>query len=168
MTRTRTAIGLRAFCIFIAAFIAGCAAPKSAKEGFGDSKYWQGRIAIQVLSSPRQTFTSDFELQGQSEVGNLTLLSPLGTTVAHMHWAPGAAQLRQGGEVRNFESLSALALQAIGTDLPLSALFDWLNGVLTPAPGWDVDLSRLPEGRLQARRAADSSPAVELKIILVP
>lgn len=98
----------------------------------------------------------------------MTLLSPLGTTVAHLHWTPGEAQLRQGGEVRNFESLLALALQAIGTDLPLSALFDWLNGVATPAPGWDVDLSRLPEGRLQARRAADSSPAVELKIILVP
>ncbi len=169
MIKTWTAFGGRAFCIFAAIFfIAGCAATKSSKEGFVDSKYWQGRIAIQVLGNPHQAFTSDFELQGTSEAGSLALLSPLGTTVAHMRWTASEAQLRRGAEVRNFESLSAMALQATGADLPLSALFDWLIGVATPAPGWDVDVSRLFDGRLQARRGADSAPAVELKIILAP
>ena len=169
MIRTWTALGARAFCIFIAIFlITGCAATKSSKEGFVDSKYWQGRIAIQVLGTPPQAFTSDFELQGTSEAGSLALLSPLGTTVAHMRWTAGEAQLRHGAEVRIFESLSAMTLQATGADLPLSALFDWLIGVATPAPGWDVDVSRLSDGRLQARRVADRAPAVELKIILAP
>ena len=123
-------------------------------------------MAIKVLSSPPQAFSADFELDGQGEAGTLALLSPLGTTVAQMQWAPGMAQLRHAGEVRKFESLSALAQQATGTELPIAALFDWLRGTATPAPGWDADLSQLPEGRLQAHRSADSAPAVELKILL--
>lgn len=123
-------------------------------------------MAIKVLSIPPQAFSADFELDGQGEAGTLTLLSPLGTTVAQMQWAPGMAQLRHGTEVRQFGSLSALALQATGTELPVAALFDWLRGTATPAPGWETDLSQLPEGRLQAHRNADDAPAVELKIRL--
>lgn len=123
-------------------------------------------MAIKVLSIPPQAFSADFELDGQGEAGTLTLLSPLGTTVAQMQWAPGMAQLRHGTEVRQFDSLSALALQATGTELPVAALFDWLRGTATPAPGWETDLSQLPEGRLQAHRNADDAPAVELKIRL--
>jgi outer membrane lipoprotein LolB len=128
--------------------------------------HWQGRMAIKVLSSPPQAFSADFELDGQGDAGTLALLSPLGITVAQMQWAPGMAQLRHGGELRQFDSLAALALQATGTELPVAALFDWLRGTATPAPGWDADLSQLPEGRLQAYRSADSAPAVELKIRL--
>ncbi|WP_294767556.1 outer membrane lipoprotein LolB [uncultured Rhodoferax sp.] len=128
--------------------------------------HWQGRIAIKVLSNPPQSFSSNFELDGQGDTGRLTLLSPLGTTVAQMHWAPGLAQLRQGGEVRDFASLDDLAQQATGTALPVAALFDWLHGTPTPAPGWEVALDQLPEGRLQAHRQADASAAVELRILL--
>lgn len=128
--------------------------------------HWQGRIAIKVLSTPPQAFSSDFELDGQGEAGTLALLSPLGTTVAQMAWAPGMAELRHAGEVRHFDSLATLAQQATGTELPVAALFDWLRGTATPAPGWDADLSQLPQGRLQARRGADHAPAVELRILL--
>lgn len=136
-------------------------------RGINDAEnHWQGRMAIKVLGTPPQSFASSFELDGQGDAGRLTLLSPLGTTVAQMHWAPGLAQLRQGSEVRDFASLDDLALQATGTALPVAALFDWLHGTPTPAPGWEVELEQLPEGRLQARRQADTAPAVELRILL--
>ena len=158
--------GLRLWFLFAIFLIAGCATATRPSGAFDANNHWQGRIAIKVLSSPPQAFSSDFELDGQGDAGTLALLSPLGNTVAQMQWAPGLAQLRHAGEVRNFESLSALAQQATGTELPVAALFDWLRGTATPAPGWDADLSQLPEGRLQARRSADSAPAVELKILL--
>lgn len=158
--------GIRLCFLFAIFLIAGCASTTRDKGNFYPENHWQGRIAIKVLSAPPQAFSADFELDGQGEAGTLALFSPLGTTVAHMQWAPGLAQLRNGGELRNFDSLSALAQQATGTELPVAALFDWLRGTATAAPGWEADLSQLPEGRLLARRMADSAPAVELRILL--
>jgi outer membrane lipoprotein LolB len=158
--------GLRLLVLLAIFLIAGCATPKRAAGTFDIQNHWQGRLAIKVLGTPPQAFSADFELDGHGEAGTLALLSPLGTTVAHMQWAPGMAQLRNGSELRNFESLSALAQQATGTELPVAALFDWLRGTATPAPGWEADLSQLSEGRLQAQRQADAAPAVELRIIL--
>ena len=68
--------------------------------------------------------------------------------------------------LHNQQEKMSLAQQATGTELPVAALFDWLRGTATAAPGWDADLSQLPEGRLLARRMADSAPAVELRILL--
>ncbi|OGO96034.1 MAG: hypothetical protein A3E00_05490 [Curvibacter sp. RIFCSPHIGHO2_12_FULL_63_18] len=157
---------LRWLCLIAIIFIAGCATPIRTTGTFDAKNHWQGRIAIKVMGTPPQAFSADFELDGHGEAGTLALFSPLGTTVAQMQWAPGLAQLRNGGELRNFDSLSALAQQATGTELPVAALFDWLRGTATPAPGWEADLGQLPEGRLLARRNADSAPAVELRILL--
>lgn len=157
----------RGILLFAIISIAGCATPKRAASTLDADSHWQGRIAIKVLSTPSQAFSSDFELDGRAEAGTLALLSPLGTTVAQMEWAHGMAQLRHAGDVQHFDSLTALARQATGTELPVAALLDWLRGTATPAPGWDADLSQLPQGRLQARRSADQdAPAVELRIIL--
>lgn len=158
--------GLRLWFLFAIFLIAGCATNTKATGHFGPENHWQGRIAIKVLSTPPQAFSADFELDGQGETGTLALFSPLGTTVAHMQWAPGLAQLRNGGELRNFDSLSVLAQQATGTELPVAALFDWLGGTATAVPGWEVDLTQLPEGRLLARRLPGNAPAVELRILL--
>lgn len=166
MIQRRGLAALRLWLLFTIFLIAGCATTKRATGQFDTENHWQGRIAIKVMSTPSQAFSADFELDGQGDAGTLALFSPLGTTVAQMQWAPGLAQLRNGGELRNFDSLSALAQQATGTELPVAALFDWLRGTATAAPGWEADLSQLPEGRLLARRVADSAPAVELRIIL--
>ena len=78
----------------------------------------------------------------------------------------GVATLLADGETRQFDSLAALAQQATGAELPVRALFDWLNGQATEVPGWTVDLSRLEQGRLQAARAEGVLPAVDLRIVL--
>lgn len=136
-----------------------------ATSTFDAEHQWQGRLAIKVAGDTAQSLSANFELQGDAQTGTLLLLSPLGTTVAQLEWAPGLAQLRQGGKAAQFASLNALVMQATGTELPLAALFDWLHGSATEAPGWRVDLQQLPQGKLQAWRN-DSTAPVSLRILL--
>jgi outer membrane lipoprotein LolB len=91
----------------------------------------------------------------------------LGTTLARIHWAPGMATLESGGNSQCFDSLQALTLQAIGTDLPVAGLFDWLQGHPGTVDGWTAQLDQLPQGRLSAQRSVPL-PAVELKVVLDP
>jgi outer membrane lipoprotein LolB len=118
-----------------------------------------------VTGDTPQSLSADFELQGDAQTGSLLFLSPLGTAVARLDWAPGLAQLRQGGKTEQFASLNVLVLQATGTELPVAALFDWLHGTGTEAPGWRVDLQELPQGKLQAWRDDTTAPA-SLRILL--
>lgn len=147
-------------------FIAACATTTGARTDFSSQARWEGRMALKVYATPVQAFASDFALEGNGEAGSLSLHTPLGSTLAHMQWAPGVARLTTTGEPQSFDSLQALVLQATGAELPVAALFDWLQGKATAAPDWEVDLSQLPEGRLNAQRKAAALPAVDLKIIL--
>ena len=145
--------------------LAGCASPWRAGEPAPPS--WSGRLALQVQSQPPQSFSAAFTLRGAPERGELSLNTPLGSTLAYLTWEPGTAVLRANGEVRRFDSVQALTAEAVGTALPLAALFDWLAGQPTQVPGWQPDLSRLTDGRLQARREAPA-PAADLRIVLDP
>jgi len=124
-----------------------------------------GRLALRVDATPPQSFSAAFELRGRAQEGELSLLTPLGSTAARLAWAPGSATLRSGNDTRSFDSLDALAESATGTALPVAALFDWLAGTATPVSGWEADLSQLDQGRLVARRVAPP-PAAELRLVL--
>jgi outer membrane lipoprotein LolB len=118
-----------------------------------------------VDSEPPQSYSAGFTLAGTAQTGQLSLSSPLGSTLAVMQWQPGQALLRQGEQTRRYASLDELAAAVTGTPLPLAALFDWLHGTPQTAEGWQADLSRLPEGRLTARRLLPP-PAAELRLVL--
>ena len=60
--------------------LAGCATPPGSRDD--PPHNWSGRLAVQVHSTPPQSLTAGFELNGSSEVGELRLHSPLGTTLA--------------------------------------------------------------------------------------
>lgn len=120
-------------------------------------------MAIKVDDQPSQSFSTSFELKGGVQTGELNLLSPLGSTLARLTWNPDKASLRTPNSTQDFASLAALMVSATGTAIPVTALFDWLAGVPTPIEGWEVDLSRQPEGRLLARR---TNPATELRVVL--
>jgi outer membrane lipoprotein LolB len=126
--------------------------------------HWQGRLAVKVFSKPVQAFSATFELQGRPSKGELVLISPLGTTLAHMLWTADSATLISGSKEEHFDSLEALVRATIGTDLPVTNLFEWLRGQAEETDGWSVDLSELPEGRIMARHVEDVK--AELKIIL--
>lgn len=147
-------------------FIAGCASPiRATDQNNQNNSFWSGRLALRVDADQAQSFSAGFELQGNAQTGELALYNPLGSTLAVLAWAPGSATLRSNDQTRNFGSLDELVRHAIGTAIPVAALFDWLQGVNTPVPGWQADLSQLAGGRLVARRSAPT-PAAELRLAL--
>ena len=91
----------------------------------------------------------------------------MGTTVAELQWNGAEASLRQGQDTRRYASIAELTEQITGSALPLPALFDWLQGREHAAPGWQVDLSGIGEGTLNAQRIAPL-PRVSLRIKLEP
>lgn len=160
-----------AFGLLIAMFfIAGCAHKISA-TGINDAKFeektgfWAGRISLQVQSEPAQAFFAGFELKGQADTGELTLISPLGNILGIMRWTPLDATLEQGGNIRRFASTDELLAQTTGAAIPISALFDWLSGKNVTAPGWAADLSQLDNGRITAQRTSPA-PQANLRIVL--
>ncbi len=157
--------------IFAILLIAACAqfqranGPNDAQKG-AKSGYWAGRISLQVAGEPPQSFSGSFELKGRPERGELTLISPLGSVVGILRWAPGEATLDSGnGRVQRFDSIDELMLRATGAAIPLPALFSWLEGSPANVSGWSADLARHGEGRVVARRTAPP-PEADLRVVL--
>lgn len=146
------------------AFLAACASPRAHVPGQAN---WSGRMAVQVEGTPPQSFAAGFDLSGNPEAGELLLITPLGTALATVRWSPGQAELQQGQQIIRRASLDELSTEIGGTALPVKALFAWLRGQPQTAQGWEADLSRQPEGRIQARRLAPA-PAAELRIVFEP
>ncbi len=119
-----------------------------------------------MQSEPVQSFSASFELKGQPERGELTLLSPLGNVLGILRWSPGEALLDSGNQqIRYFSSIDELMEQATGAAVPLSALFAWLQGDNASVSGWSADLSRLGEGRISATRN-QPRPQADLRVVL--
>ncbi|TAM41348.1 MAG: outer membrane lipoprotein LolB [Burkholderiaceae bacterium] len=147
-------------------FIAGCAVPiRATDQNHQKNSFWSGRLALTVAADQAQSFSAGFELKGNAGAGELSLYNPLGNTLAMLVWGPGSATLRSDNQTRSFDSLDDLVRHATGTVIPVAALFDWLQGINTPVPGWQADLSQLAHGKLVARRSLPPPPA-ELRLAL--
>ena len=150
--------------------IAGCAAPTRATDPErAETASWHGRLAVRVEAdpprTPSQSFSTGFELTGNALIGELTLYTPLGSTAASLAWSPQTAILRANGDIRYFESLDSLIKQAVGTEIPVIALFAWLAGDNQVAAGWHADLSQHANGKITARRT-EPAPQAELRLVL--
>lgn len=139
--------------------LAGCAhrVPRPAAS-------WSGRLSLKSADAAN-SFHAGFELDGDPQAGRLRLTSPVGTVLAELTWTPNGAQLQRGQEVQSFASLSRMTSELTGTELPVAALFEWLQARDVQATGWKADLTQLGEGRLTVRRP---SPEAELRLILDP
>jgi outer membrane lipoprotein LolB len=154
------------FVVSALVLISGCVSvPSNRPELLKPSEIWAGRLAIRVEDQPSQSFSTSFELKGSAQLGELSLFSPIGSTLALLAWQPGRASLHTPSGQRDFASIDDLIVKATGTAIPVLALFDWLDGRATPVAGWQLDLSEMANGRLTARKAA---PATELRLILAP
>ena len=135
-----------------------------------------GRLAIRVEAqdgSPARSLSTEFELRGDAQAGELHLTTPLGSTAAQAHWRPGMAELTTTEGTRSFADLDALAQSLLGEPLPLAALIEWLRGrPWAGAPslprgtgfeqlGWIVDVSRHAEGWVLAAR--ERAPALTVR-----
>lgn len=157
----------RTICVAaaLAALLAGCAQlPRTSAKGSADA-FWSGRLSLQVQSSPPQSLSAAFELKGAPERGELRLSTPLGTTLLTARWSPTEAMLEAENQTRRFSDIQTLLLQATGANVPLPALFGWLNGEPSQADGWAADLSRHADGRIIASRS-QPAPAAQLRIVL--
>jgi outer membrane lipoprotein LolB len=123
------------------------------------------RVESDQLQSQPQSFAAEFELTGNARIGDLTLFTPLGNTAAALSWTTQTAVMRANGDVRHFDSLEALIKQAVGTEIPVAALFAWLAGDNMAVAGWSADLSQHANGRITARRT-DPAPLAELRVVL--
>jgi outer membrane lipoprotein LolB len=126
---------------------------------------WSGRLAVQVADKPDGSFSASFELRGNARDGELSLFSPLGGTLGVVRWEPGKAVLQTGSRTSEYGSLQELMTQVAGAPIPIAALFDWLRGIDTPVPGWQVNLSQLADGRLSAKRYTPP-PEADLRVVL--
>jgi outer membrane lipoprotein LolB len=142
---------------------AGCAQLSGGVRPQG-ADIWSGRMSLRIDSQPVQTFSALFELRGSPEAGELSLTSPIGSTLAQLHWSPGEALLKNGSEVRRYESVDALIEAATGAAIPVGALFGWLAGRDDRVPGWRPDLAQVANGRLQATRE-NPGPTADLRIV---
>ena len=164
ISRYRTALSSLAVC---AAFLmAGCATPqKPVGPGATQNDEWAGRISLQIQSEPPQAFFAGFELKGKAQAGELKLTSPIGSVLGVMRWSPSEAVLESGRDVKKFASVDALLEQTTGAAIPVSALFDWLNGKNTSLNGWTADLSQQPSGKISATRT-NPAPQTDLRVVL--
>lgn len=171
MTRRVVALIGQLFAILL---IAGCAVNQRAtSQNNINLPSWHGRLATQVEANPddplshRQSFSAAFELTGSPDAGELTFFTPLGSTAAAIRWTPHFATLEAPGDTRSFAGLSPLIQTLLGTDVPVIALFAWLDGRGIQADGWEVDLAQFAQGKIIAQRRTPL-PEAQLRLILEP
>lgn len=147
--------------------LAGCSTPPPPAVSSRQQQAWAGRMGLQVHDplAPERSFSASFHLQGTPDNGRLDIFNPLGSQIAKLEWQPGGASLQQGDRITESTSLQELLERSLGTPLPLEALFGWLRGLQTSAPGWQVDLSRYAQGRITAQRLSPP-PTATLQLLL--
>ncbi len=132
--------------LLLAAALAGCASaperpgalPSGPVAAYTDTMTLSGKINV--------TYTKDgnresplhgrFEWQQSPQRTDVTILSPLGQTVAQIAVTPQQATLKEGNKpLRTADNIDALSAQALGWTLPVSGLREWLQGHATAAGG---------------------------------
>ncbi len=145
----------------------GCAAPEAVRQTV-QSDVWRGRLGLQVFDtdgSIAQSLSASFFLQGNPQQGLLEVFNPLGNQVARLQWQPQRAWLQQGQKQWESPSLAELVERSLGAEIPIAALFAWLQGHSAQAQGWQADLSRYHQGRIVAQRL-QPLPRTQLRVVL--
>jgi outer membrane lipoprotein LolB len=152
---------------------------------------YAGRLAVRTDAAPdlpARSMSGQFELSGNASSGQLILTSPLGTTVARARWSdpqgaegvPSRIELEADGGTTHYATLEDMMQRAIGDQLPLPAMFDWLAGRPWPAApvqrgadgasfdqlGWHVDLSQLAGNQLIDAQRPLPAPALHVRVKL--
>ena len=95
--------------------------------------HFSGRLSVRVENDSQRSFSAAFELAGTDKEGVLSLSTPLGPQLARASWSPRRVELKTPQRVKEYASLDQLAVEAMGENVPITALFDWLIG--RPWPG---------------------------------
>jgi len=123
--------------------LAGCASMvPPARDGLQAQPYHErieiaGRLSLRYQQGgSEQSMHGSFVWEQQPQQTRLTLLSPLGQTMAVIAITPTRSTLTQGGQPPlAAPDVDSLVRQSLGWPLPISGLRDWLQARATDAHG---------------------------------
>ena len=151
----------------IAAFFVGCASVSPIATQ--PLREYEGRLALTVHQATPQTWQARFRLEGTGAEGRLTLISPIGTTLALASWTPGSALIQRGNEVNEYPSADAMLNALIGSGIQMAQLWRWVTNDPNPVPAWQVDQETRPDqSRIVIARRVSPEPALTFKLLLQP
>lgn len=141
----------RALAIATPLLLGGCATvpppePDTARQAaittrpFHQSIEMSGRLSVRYQGRTREeALHGSFAWSQTPEVTTVTLLSPLGQTMAVINVSPDGATLQQGGQpLRSAPNVDALTAETLGWSLPVAGLRDWLQGFTIDSTGRHV------------------------------
>lgn len=150
--------------------LSGCGlfSNKSKSTELAQQGQWEGRLQLRILQDKPEQFSFTFDLQGTAENGELTIYSPLGSTVAVASWTPNSAVLTEGNKQKHFASMEDLTQQLTGAALPLPTLMAWLNRDGPSLDGWQIKAENLPRSRRIFAQRSSPLPKLHLTLLLDP
>lgn len=132
----------RRFAILaIAALLGGCAATGNLSSAtvadYREHIDLTGRLSVNYQKDGQpQSLTGQFTWEQRPGRVDVSLASPLGQTLATISVTPEEAVLTQSGRApRVARDIDTLSAEALGWDLPVSGLRDWLQGYAIDASG---------------------------------
>jgi outer membrane biogenesis lipoprotein LolB len=140
----------------------------------------QGQLSLKLGAlgdQPAQGLSLGFFFSGNAQVGQLDLMTLMGSQMAQVNWQADEAWLLNDNGRQRFNSIEALSEAALGEALPLRALIAWMQGQPDPElpsqpeplagstsgaggftqAGWAIDTSQLAQKKLTAQRPGDAT-----------
>jgi outer membrane biogenesis lipoprotein LolB len=127
---------------------------------------WEGRVLIEVDSTPPNKLSAPFALEISGGNGALRLLGPLGSTSALLSWGSNWATLESSQlkpQEQHFSSLSELMQHWLGSPIELEEILPGLLGQEHVHAGWRFEDN---QGRIKVAQRQFPPPAVNIKLIL--
>ena len=153
---------VRAIAIALPLLLAGCAtmpppapettAGQATQRRFHETIDIGGRLSVRYqVNSREEAVHGSFTWSQTPAQTVVTLLSPLGQTVAVIDVNAEGATLRQAGQQpKSAASVDALTAETLGWPLPVAGLREWLQGFAADSSGKRIVASP-PETRIQSR-----------------
>jgi outer membrane lipoprotein LolB len=109
----------------------------TASRQYANTITLSGRLSVRFQRDDREEALHGSFIWAQDTARtNVTLLSPLGQTIAVIDVTPDGATLMQSGQpARSAADVDALVAGTLGWPLPISGLRDWLQGFAIDAAG---------------------------------
>jgi outer membrane lipoprotein LolB len=118
-------------------FSSGAAPSRAAVAPYREQVELTGRLNVVYQKGDKpESATVNFNWQQTAQRTDVTLYSPVGSTLATIAVTPREAVLTQSGKApRSAPDVDTLSAQMLGWSLPVSGLRDWLQGYAVGADG---------------------------------
>lgn len=144
----------------------------------------QGQLSIKLGAmegQPAKGLSLGFFFAGNTQTGQLDLMTLMGSQMAKVNWSQDQAWLVNDKGTQQFNNLDDLSQNVLGETLPLRALAHWMQGQPDPSlssqigtepdtfiqAGWIIDAREINQKKLYAQRPlTPTQRAVQIKIYL--